>query len=92
MQRHVHRERRPAKAPAAGPKPVLEMVQLAIFRVCYRRLEDRDAGVKRVYRLPACSLLDAQTWAEVMHAIVGEMRAVQAELWTAANKAGKKKR
>ena len=67
------------------------MVHPPTFRVCYRRLEDRDAGVKRVYRLPACSLLDAQTWAEVMHAIVGEMRAVQAELRTAAKRAAKKK-
>ena len=42
MQRHFHREQPPAKtpAPAAGPKPRLEMVQLPIFRVHYRRLED----------------------------------------------------
>jgi len=37
-------------------------------------------------------LLDAQTWAEAMTAIIDQTRAVQAELRTAANKAGKKKR
>ena len=67
------------------------MVQPPTFRACYRWLEDRDAGVRRVYRLPACSLLHGQTWAEATHAIVGEMRAVQAELRTAAKRAAKKK-
>jgi hypothetical protein len=37
-------------------------------------------------------LLDAQTWAEAIAAIIEQTRAVQAELRTAANKAGKKKR
>ena len=40
MQRHFHRDQPPAKAPAAGPKPTLPMVQLPIFRVRYRRLEE----------------------------------------------------
>jgi hypothetical protein len=39
MQRHFHREQPPAETPPAGPKPKLEMVQLPIFRVHYRRLE-----------------------------------------------------
>jgi hypothetical protein len=39
MQRHFHREQPPAKTSPAGPKPKLEMVQLPIFRVHYRRLE-----------------------------------------------------
>jgi hypothetical protein len=48
MPRHFHRERMPAKTPAAGPKPVLEMVQLPIFRVHYRRLEEYLAQVYRM--------------------------------------------
>ena len=48
MPRHFHRERIPAKTPAAGPKPVLEMVQLPIFRVHYRRLEEYLAKVYRM--------------------------------------------
>ena len=40
MQRHFHREQPPTKTPPGGPKPKLEMVQLPIFRVHYRRLED----------------------------------------------------
>jgi hypothetical protein len=45
MPRHFHRENAPAKAPATGPKPILEMVQLPIFRVHYRRLEEYLASV-----------------------------------------------
>ena len=48
MQRHFHREQPPAKTPAAGPKPVLPMVQLPIFRVHYRRLEEYLAKVYRM--------------------------------------------
>ena len=48
MQRHFHHEQPPAKNPAAGPKPVLPMVQLAIFRVHYRRLEEYLAKVYRM--------------------------------------------
>jgi hypothetical protein len=48
MQRHFHREQPPAKTPAAGPKPLLEMVQLPIFRVHYRRLEEYLAKVYRM--------------------------------------------
>lgn len=48
MQHHFHREQPPAKAPAAGPKPTLPMVQLAIFRVHYRRLEEYLANVYRM--------------------------------------------
>jgi len=48
MQRHFHRDQPPAKAPAAGPKPVLPMVQLPIFRVHYRRLEEYLAKVYRM--------------------------------------------
>jgi hypothetical protein len=40
MQQHFHQERPPTKALASGPKPILEMVQLPIFRVRYRRLEE----------------------------------------------------
>lgn len=47
MQRHFHRERIP-KTPAAGPRPMLEMVQLPIFRVHYRRLEEYLAMVYRM--------------------------------------------
>jgi hypothetical protein len=47
MQHHFHREQPPAKTPAAGPKPKLEMVQLPIFRVHYRRLEEYLAKVYR---------------------------------------------
>ena len=48
MQHHFHRERPPAKTPAIGPKPKLEMVQLPIFRVHYRRLEEYLAKVYRM--------------------------------------------
>jgi hypothetical protein len=48
MQRHFHREQPPTKTPAAGPKPILEMVQLPIFRVHYRRLEEYLAKVYRM--------------------------------------------
>ncbi len=47
MQHHFHREQPPARAPNAGPKPTLEMVQLPIFRVHYRRLEEYLAKVYR---------------------------------------------
>jgi hypothetical protein len=47
MRRHFHREKPPAKLPA-GPKPILEMVQLPIFRVHYRRLEEYLAKVYRM--------------------------------------------
>ncbi len=56
MQRHFHREQPPAKTPAAGPKPVLEMVQLPIFRVHYRRLEEYLA---KVYRMEGFDFLRA---------------------------------
>ena len=36
---HFHRDKTPAPRPA-GPKPKLDMVQLPIFRVHYRKLED----------------------------------------------------
>jgi hypothetical protein len=45
MQQHFHQERSPAKTLASGPKPILEMVQLPIFRVRYRRLEEYLANV-----------------------------------------------
>ncbi len=45
MPRHFHHEKTPAKAPAARPKPILEMVQLPVFRVHYRRLEEYLAKV-----------------------------------------------
>ena len=48
MQSHFHREQPPVKTPAAGPKPKLEMVQLPIFRVHYRRLEDYLVAVYRM--------------------------------------------
>lgn len=48
MQHHFHRERPPAKTPAAGSKPKMEMVQLPIFRVHYRRLEEYLAAVYRI--------------------------------------------
>ena len=48
MPRHFHREKAPATPPAAGPRPVLEMVQLPIFRVHYRRLEEYLAKVYRM--------------------------------------------
>jgi hypothetical protein len=48
MQHYFHREQPPAKNPTAGPKPVLPMVQLPIFRVHYRRLEDYLAKVYRM--------------------------------------------
>jgi hypothetical protein len=54
MQHHFHREQPPAKTLAVGPKPVLEMVQLPIFRVRYRRLEDYLA---RVYRMEGFDFL-----------------------------------
>jgi hypothetical protein len=47
MRRHFHREKPPPKPPG-GPKPVLEMVQLPIFRVHYRRLEEYLAKVYRM--------------------------------------------
>jgi hypothetical protein len=47
MQRHFHRERTP-KTPAAGSSPSLEMTQLLIFRVHYRRLEEYLAKVYRM--------------------------------------------
>ena len=56
MQHHFHREQPPAKTPAAGPKPVLPMVQLPIFRVHYRRLEDYLA---KVYRMEGFDFLRA---------------------------------
>ncbi len=56
MQRHFHREQPPTKTPAAGPKPKLEMVQLPIFRVHYRRLEEY---VARVYRMEGFDFLTA---------------------------------
>jgi len=37
-------------------------------------------------------LLDAQTWCEAMGAIIADTRAVQAEMRTAAESTGKKKR
>ena len=54
MPRHFHREKAPATAPAAAPRPVLEMVQLPIFRVHYRRLEEYLA---RVYRMEGFDFL-----------------------------------
>ena len=48
MPRHFHREKAPATPPAAAPRPVLEMVQLPIFRVHYRRLEEYLAKVYRM--------------------------------------------
>lgn len=48
MPRHFHRERTPAKITAASPRPVLEMTQLPIFRVHYRRLEEY---LEKVYRM-----------------------------------------
>lgn len=48
MQHHFHRQRRPTKALAPGPKPILEMTQLPIFRVHYRRLEQYLAKVYRM--------------------------------------------
>jgi len=56
MQHHFHREQPPAKAPAAGPKPTLPMVQLPIFRVHYRRLEEYLA---KVYRMVGFDFLRA---------------------------------
>jgi len=56
MQRHFHREQPPTKTPAAGPKPKLEMMQLPIFRVHYRRLEEY---VARVYRMKGFDFLTA---------------------------------
>ena len=56
MQRHFHREQSPAKAPAADPKPALPMVQLPIFRVHYRRLEEYLA---KVYRMDGFDFLRA---------------------------------
>ena len=54
MPRHFHREKAPATTPAAAPRPVLEMVQLPIFRVHYRRLEEYLA---RVYRMEGFDFL-----------------------------------
>lgn len=54
MPRHFHRERIPAKTPAAGPRPVLEMTQLPIFRVHYRRLEEY---LEKVYRMEGFDFL-----------------------------------
>lgn len=54
MQRHFHREQPPAKTWAAGPKPVLEMVRLPIFRVHYRRLEEY---LVKVYRMEGFDFL-----------------------------------
>ena len=54
MPRHFHREKAPATPPAAAPRPVLEMVQLPIFRVHYRRLEEYLA---RVYRMEGFDFL-----------------------------------
>jgi hypothetical protein len=56
MPRHFHRERTPAKITAAGPRPVLEMTQLPIFRVHYRRLEEYLA---KVYRMEGFDFLFA---------------------------------
>ena len=56
MQHHFHREQPPAKAPAAGPKPTLPMVQVPIFRVHYRRLEEYLA---KVYRMVGFDFLRA---------------------------------
>ena len=56
MQHHFHREQPPAKAVAAGPKPVLPMVQLPIFRVHYRRLEEY---LVKVYRMEGFDFLRA---------------------------------
>ena len=56
MQHHFHREQPPAKTPAAGPKPVLPMVQLPIFRVHYRRLEEY---LVKVYRMEGFDFLRA---------------------------------
>ena len=53
MRRHFHREKPPAKPPA-GPKPILEMVQLPIFRVHYRRLEEY---LVKVYRMEGFDFL-----------------------------------
>lgn len=55
MQHHFHREQ-PAKTPTTGPRPVLEMVQLPIFRVHYRRLEEYLAAV---YHMEGFDLLRA---------------------------------
>ncbi|NUQ66544.1 MAG: hypothetical protein HUU20_29125, partial [Pirellulales bacterium] len=54
MQRHFHREPPPVKTPTAGPRPVLEMTQLPIFRVHYRRLEEY---VAKVYRMEGFDFL-----------------------------------
>lgn len=48
MPRHFHRERTPAKTTAADPMPILQMTQLPIFRVHYRRLEEYLAKVYRM--------------------------------------------
>jgi len=56
MPRHFHRERIPAKITAAGPRPILEMTQLPIFRVRYRRLEEYLA---KVYRMEGFDFLVA---------------------------------
>jgi len=57
MQRHFHRQQPPAKAPAAAdPKPILPMVQLPIFRVHYRRLEEY---LVKVYRKEGFDFLRA---------------------------------
>lgn len=56
MQHHFHREPAPTKTLAVGPKPKLEMVQLPIFRVHYRRLEDY---LVKVYRLTGFDFLEA---------------------------------
>jgi len=48
MPRHFHRERMPTKITAADPRPILEMTQLPIFRVHYRRLEEYLAKVYRM--------------------------------------------
>ena len=58
MQRHFHREQSPAKTPTTGPgpRPKLEMVQLPIFRVHYRRLEDY---LIQVYRMEGFDFMEA---------------------------------
>ncbi len=48
MPRHFHRERMPAKFTATRARPILEMTQLPIFRVHYRRLEEYLATVYRM--------------------------------------------
>jgi hypothetical protein len=54
MPRHFLRERTPAKALAAGPRPVLEVTQLPIIRVHYRRLEEYLA---RAYQMEGFDFL-----------------------------------